>query len=165
MEQNYSKRISKTLKFSEIYNSAGTYVGGGISNSKGHVNDEIWVEIMEDPVLDPQTENLINTGRLQIHIGSTRRALNELGTFLLALANYSPPRGGYTSHIEWSNRDGEPQLHVILHLPIDESEERPKFDQSINVATGVISYDGEQVMDTTILPKKEEHHNHETDER
>ncbi len=110
----------------------------------------MWVEIMQDPVMDRNTEQWSTTGRLQIHLGSTRRALKELGTFLLALSYYRPPELGYSAHFELSDQQDKAALHLVVHLPVEEPGDKPNFAKVHNFATAIISKDG-KVCDT-ILP-------------
>ena len=154
MEKKYKLKISKTLWFSEIYNSEG-FIGGGILNPTKNIKDEIWVEIMDDPVYDRASDSWGPTGRIQMHVGSTRRSLEELGTFLLALARYSPPKPGYSASFELKDHIGEPAVHLVFHLPIDEEEERPVFSKIHNVATAIFGPDGQFIEDITLSPTKD----------
>ncbi len=154
-EKIRTKKVPLSLKSSTIYNSAGKFVGGGILNSTRHVDSEIWVEVMDDPVLDRATDEEGVTGRLQIHLGGTRRALKELGTFLLSLAYYSPPKPGYSASFEFTKPDGEPVVHLIVHLPVRNPGERPTFLQIHTGATAIVRKDG-KIYETTLpaLPKR-----------
>ena len=148
-----NQRVSKTLKFSEIYNDSGKFSGGGILNSTNAIEDEMWIEIMDDLVLDPKDDRWKSTGRLQIHLGSTKRALEQLGTFLLALSRYQPPQSGYTASFELKDKDENPILHLVFHLPNDQPNKREKFARIHNIASAQISNDGTQIIDTTLPPK------------
>jgi hypothetical protein len=90
MEKRSLRQITLKLKSDVRYNRAGGFAGGGILNTSRHVEAEMWVEIMDDPVWDRDREQWGVTGRPQIHVGSTRRALRELGTFFARLSRIPP---------------------------------------------------------------------------
>jgi hypothetical protein len=142
------EELKVTLTSSVIFDEVGQFIGGGILNTREHIGDEMWVQVMEDPVLDREIEEWGVTGRMQIHIGSTRRALEEFATFLLSLSHYQPPEPGYSAHFELADRRGRPALHLIVHLPVNELEDASSFTEAHTVATAKISKNGD-VHDTT----------------
>ena len=155
MKRNETKkRVSRILKFVDILNDNGEYTGGGIQNKTDAVEEDFWVEIMDDPVLDPESSEWKPTGRLQIHIGSTKKALEELGTFLLALARYKTEKTSYTADFELKDQDGKPSIHLVLHEPVEKKHTHQKFAKIHNIATAYISKDGTQVEEVTLSPHK-----------
>lgn len=150
MRKKSKEKVTLTLKSSAIYNDAGIFVGGGILNTVEHVDTGIWGEIMEDPVWDQETNQWGVTGRLQIHLGSTRQALEELGTFLISLAHYRPPQPGYSAHFELKDYKGVPLLHLIIHLPVDSVEDKVSFEKVHNVASAIVRSDN--TIQLTTLP-------------
>ncbi len=152
--KKYKKKIACTLKFSEIYNDKGKFVGGGMRNPTSHIDNEMWVEIMDDPVLSRETDQWGVTGRQQMHIAGTRKAYEELGILFLAMANYDPPEPGYSVSIELSDRENQPAVHFVVHLPVEDINTRPKYAKIHNIATGIIDEDG-NITDTTLLAKEE----------
>lgn len=150
--KEYKRKISRTLKFSELFNAKGDYVGGGILNSTSHIEGEMWVEIMDDLVLD-DIEGWIPTGRSQIHLLGTRKAFEELGVLFMALASYSPPEQGYSASLEFCNRESKPSIHLVVHLPVTDLESKPIVTDLRNIASGRIEKDG-NVTDFTLPGKK-----------
>ena len=154
--KNITKRkVTRTLKFSEIINSQGEFIGGGILNKISHVEKEMWVEVMTDTVLDDNSDEWLETGRLQIHLGSSRRALEELGVFLLALAHYRPPKPSYSLSFDLNDHKEQPSIHLVIHLPQEENTEKVNFSKIHTVAKGHISPDGTNVSVTTDKPHTE----------
>lgn len=143
------QKVELTLKSSIIRDKDGEFRGGGILNSTAHVADEMWVEFMDDPVMDRDTDRWGVTGRHQVHLGTTRRALEEFAVFLLSLAHYRPPEPGYTAHFELTDPEHKPSLHLVVHLPVEEPNYRPRFAKVHNVGTATIS-DEEGTVDTTL---------------
>lgn len=154
--REYKKKISRTLKYSEAFDNKGRYIGGGIQNSTPHIESEMWVEVMDDPVVDRETGDLVVTGRSQIHLAGTRKAFEELGVLLLALANYTPPEPGYSLSVELNDRENRPSIHLVVHLPIDDLNSKPVFPKIHNVATGYVDRKG-TIIDSTLRGKKDEH--------
>jgi len=150
MRKKKKKKITLALKSDIVFNKAGEFVGGGILNTIEHIDEGMWVEIMDDPVLDDETNQWGVTGRLQIHLGSTRQALEELGTFLVSLAHYHPPQPGYSAHFEFTDSQDEPTLHLVVHLPVDSLDDKSSFEKVHNVASAIVSVDGE--VQVTTLP-------------
>lgn len=130
------QRVSMTLKWSVSYTNQGKYAGGGILNDTSHIENETWVEIMDDP------SDAGTTGRLQLHIGSTRCSFEELGVFLLALARYRPPEPGYSCSFDLTDQQGKPVLHLVVHLPEESADYRPKFVQIHVGGHGVVGENG-----------------------
>ena len=149
MRKIKEKSIRLSLKTSIITNAAGLVVGGGIVNPRKHLNDEIWVEIMEDPILKKDVDEEGCTGRLQIHVGSTRRAIKELGVILLALSQYESSDSTYSVNLELTNREGMPAVYLIFHVPEERAGKRPSFNQIHNISTASIDNLG-RVRETTI---------------
>lgn len=147
MEKVTEREVTVKLKSSVIFDKIGRFVGGGIRNSKKHVNSGIWIEIMDDPVLSPSDEWEV-TGRIQMHLGGTRQAYEELGKFLLSLAHYHPPEPGYSAHFEWSDLQDNPILHMIIHLPVEDVSERTEFSKVYNFGTAVMD-DNDELRETT----------------
>ena len=152
--REYKKRITRTLKYSETFDNKGKYIGGGIQNSTPHIESEMWVEIMDDQVMDRETGEWVTTGRPQIHLAGTQRAFEELGVLLLALANYAPPQSGYSISIELNNRENQPGVHFVVHLPVESLKSKPAFSKVHNVASGIIEKGG-NIIDTTLPGKKD----------
>ncbi len=148
------KKVTRTLKFQEGFNEKGEYAGGGIRNSTSHVENEMWVEIVDDPVWDDNTQNYFNSGYPQIHIGGTRQSFEEFGVFLLALAHYQPQKPGYSSSFILEDAEGEQALHLVVHLPQEESTPRKKFPVIHTFARALFSNDGEFIKDETPKPHK-----------
>ncbi len=148
MRKETKKRVSKTLKFSEITNEKGIYVGGGILNTIKHIPTDLWVELMDDPLLNSESEEEVITDRIQLHLGGTRRGFEELGVFLLALAKFHPPDDNYSLSFDLRNVNNEPAIHLIVHLPVNSESEKKQFSKVHSVAKARISLDGNQVEDT-----------------
>lgn len=142
------QRITRTLRWRLAYSDKGQFAGGGIGNRTPHVENELWVQVMDDPSDEGPT------GRLQLHLGSTRQALEELGVFLLALARYRPPEPGYRRSFDLTDRTGQPALNFIIHLPEDDATYRPEYSQIHVSARGVVGESG-QVQDRG-LPMRNE---------
>jgi hypothetical protein len=151
--KDYRKKITRTITFTEYWSDSGEYVGGGISKSVQNINLETWVQLFDDLVMDDQSTKIGSTGRQQIHIGGTRRAFKELGTILLALSLFEPPKPGYNIHLDLLNENGEPTIHLVLQLPIREIKEKQKFEKTINIGTAIIGEDG-KTKGVTTLPIK-----------
>ncbi len=149
MRKDIKKRISKTLKFSEITSNTGKFLGGGILNNIKDIPSEVWVGILDDPILDRERDEEINTGRIQLHLGGTRQGMEELGVFLLALAHYYPPEPGYSLSFELNDIQDKPIIHLVIHLPVNDSTEKSPFSKIHNVATAKFSIDGKQIEDKT----------------
>lgn len=138
------KKVTRTLKFIEVFTNKGKYAGGGIGNSLRHTEDEIWVEIVDDPVPDNSGKGLVTSGRPQIHIGGTRQAFEELGVFFLALAHYQPERPGYSHSFHLGNTKGDPTLHLVVHLPQEDEAKRKQFSVVHTVARTYIAEDDQR---------------------
>jgi hypothetical protein len=147
------KKIHRTLKFSEVYTETGEYAGGGIDNSVSHIEDDMRVEITDDPIWDNDSGEFFSSGRPQIHIGGTRRAFEELGVFLLALAHYRPREPGYSMSFNLENAEGDPALHLVIHLPQDDEIPRAKFPIIHTFGRAYFNEDGQLVEDKTPKPK------------
>jgi len=142
--RDYKKKISRTLKYSEIYNSKEKYAGGGITNPTPHLPSEMWVEIMDDPFLDENGHWEV-TGRPQIHIGGTRAAFEEMGLLFLALAHYFPPEPGYSTSLELDDETGKSAIHFVVHLPSNSSE-KERFSKVQNIASGILDENGDVIV-------------------
>jgi hypothetical protein len=142
MRRTTQKKITKTLRFTEIYDRNGRFVGGGVDTETHHIENETWVQADTDPVYDPVTDSEGPTGQIQLHIGGTRRAFAELGTFLLGMAHYRPPKGRYDLHVRLTNVQQKPALHLIVHLPVDDPAEREPFLQTHTGGEAILYADG-----------------------
>lgn len=150
------QKIVRTLKFVEVLNSKGEFMGGGIRNSSKHIEEEVWVEIMPDNGATVLPEEF-TTGRIQIHMGGTRRAFEELGVFFLALSRYRPSKDGYSMSFDLVGQEGSPVALLTLYLPMEEGEEKKRFYQIHTVASAWISKDGRDVVEKTTKPRKASH--------
>jgi hypothetical protein len=145
------KRLTRTLTFVDVYDDKGKHTGGGTRMPRRHMKDELWVQLTNDPVMD-RTGLEGETGRLQIHLGSTRRALEEFALMLLAIAHYTPPEPGYSASLELQDQNGNPAAHLVVHLPDEEPDRRPDFSAIHNVFSGTIYEDG--TLEDRTLPIK-----------
>jgi hypothetical protein len=149
-------KLTRSFRLTEVYDAHGGFIGGGVLTRHEHMRDELWVQVTEDPVLDRASGTEGSTGRLQIHLGSSRRALEELGVMLLAIAHYEPPESGYRASVELSDREGNPAVHLIVHLPIDEEiDQRPEYAVIHNAFSGRL-YDDGTVEDRTLPVRKDD---------
>lgn len=149
-------KLTRSFRLTEVYDTHGGFIGGGVLTRREHMKDELWVQVTEDPVLDPASGTEGSTGRLQIHLGSSRRALEELGVMLLAIAHYEPPESGYSASVDLPDREGNPAVHLIVHLPInDEADQRREFAVIHNVFSGRL-YDDGTLEDQTLPVRKDD---------
>jgi hypothetical protein len=152
-EKTYKLKVSKTLKFSEIYNDEGKFVGGGIGTRPLKIENGAWVQLFEDQVFGPEDDEPRPTGRIQLHLGWTREALEEFATLLLALSRYDPPDDGYSLSFDLADQDGKPTARLVVHLPVNNIDERQPFNRLVNLFSGTV-YDDGTLEDTTLPPVK-----------
>ncbi len=118
VQKNYKKEIALTLRYNAEFGDEGEFIGGEIENSTSHIKSETWVEIMDDPVRDRETDEWGVTGRPQIHVAGTRKAFEELGVLFLTLGNCAPPDPRHTVEVELNDREDQPAIHFVVHLPM-----------------------------------------------
>jgi hypothetical protein len=150
MEKQTKQRITRTLKFTEVTNKHGRFVGGGVTNTIKHVDEETWVEVFAGSALNSTRRKPQRAKRIQLHVGGTRRAFEELGVFLLALSRYTPHKTDYSVSFDLKDSEDQPVLHFVIHLPVDHLEEKAGFQRIHTVAIAQISEDGKQIIDTTV---------------
>jgi hypothetical protein len=136
-EINSKKKITRTLRYSEYQDDRGNFRGGGIDNNSNYIYSELWLEIMEDLFLNSETNEEESTGVKQVHLGSTRRGLEELAVFLLALSKYDPPEPGYSANFELPNEKGEPIVNLVVHLPVNSMEEKQNFQMVHHISRAI----------------------------
>lgn len=83
----------------------------------------IWVE--ESRSFDLELGEFGDQDGWQVHIGGSRRALCELGVFLIGLSKFEPLDEGYHSHLEDLLKiDGALPCSLIAHRALDPDELR-----------------------------------------
>ncbi len=147
-QKNCKKEIKLTLRYSEVYNKKGEFIGGGMKNRRPYVEAEMWVEIVDGPVLEQGADAVGSARKPQIHLFGTRKAFKELGVFFLGLANYVTPDSGYRTHVELSNSEGQLGIHFIVHLPIEDIHKKPVLLKVHTGGVGILGKDG-KIIDIT----------------
>lgn len=155
------KKITLNLKFSEMYDDDGEFSGGGVLHKTNHVDSESWLEIMENPVYNVKTDIEAPSGIKQVHFGCTRRAMKELGAFLLAYSQFTPKTSDFRYEFFLVNEKKEPTAILVVHLPVDLDDWGKKFPQVHFIYDGD-EEEGDECMDeeedeiNTVEEKEEE---------
>jgi hypothetical protein len=120
----YKRKITKIIKFCNIFDDNGKFLGGGILNNTSHIEKELWVDVQNEPT---DIDNTQPFGKYQIHIGSSKNALYELGVFLIGMSMFEPVDEEFSLSFDITDREAEPVLHLVVHTPIQNVSTRKKF--------------------------------------
>jgi hypothetical protein len=94
------------------------YYEGGVVDPKYLEEIIVWVDKAE--IFDFEKDAFIKTGDNQIHITGTRRALFELGRYLITLSRYTTENTNYHDHLEGLQKaENKSKCEIITHLPLD----------------------------------------------
>jgi hypothetical protein len=97
----------------------GRVLRSGIQVPTESVKNELQVDVSNDPIFDWDADKFVDSGKYQINLRGTRRALNDLGTLLIALAHYEEDPS-YDIHIDdIKDSTGQAAVHLIVHVPSD----------------------------------------------
>jgi hypothetical protein len=96
------------------------YFQGGVSQPE-FIN-EIQIDVYEDEMLDPDVEDPVPSGKVQIHIRGTERSYRSLAEYLLGICVYSAnpmmKDPDYHDHfLDMQNSAGSAAVHLIVHAP------------------------------------------------
>jgi hypothetical protein len=134
----YKKKFSRTIKLKKLVDEDGNFLGGGIVNDTSHIEKELWVEFHEDPTSSDGKEGEFPSGMYQIHIGSSKIALQELGVFLIGMSMFDLNDKDFSLSFDISNREAEPTVHLVIHSPVEGNCARPAFSTIHTTAKGFI---------------------------
>ena len=120
-----SKKQTITLKYFKGKNAAseGSFAGGVVDPK--YLNEiQMWVERAES--FDFNEDNFIPTGGMQVNLAGSRRALFELGKYLIAISRYQTADAGYHDHFEGigSGPSNIAETDLIVHAPSRLKNER-----------------------------------------
>lgn len=86
---------------------------GGVSSPKH--TEELIVDINDDYNFNTETDEFIKNGMFSVEISGTKRALKELGKFLINMAMFETEDHAYHEHIDQlKNSSGEPTANLIV---------------------------------------------------
>lgn len=88
---------------------------GGVCEPK--FLNELRIDVKNEEVFDQDEDSFIETGRKDIHIVGSHRALEELGKYFIALSNYQTDDPDYHDHFESiPNSNNDSYVNIIPHL-------------------------------------------------
>lgn len=108
------KEITLKLKYikSKTDKEKGIYQGG--VELPAYL-DEISFDITDDYDFNTETEEFIKNGMFAVEIQGTKRALKEMGKFLINMAMYKTEDVNYHEHIDSvKNSEGNPAVNIIV---------------------------------------------------
>lgn len=94
--------------------SRGRYEGG--VPDPEHL-EEFRLDAAPDLVYSEETDNLIPSGMLQIHLHGSSAAYLDFARYLLALCQLETEDPDYHDHFEIQDSSGRPKVHLIVHAP------------------------------------------------
>ena len=148
MNKKIRKDIKKTLRTVLIFNKDKQHIGDGILNPIDHIDDEIWIQMLSDVepdgILDFTQPEL-----MQIHIGGTKRAFEQLATVLMALARIKEFNPDYSLQFDWKLLTSNNSMHIIIHKPVGKPEEKTAFLKIHNITTALFDKDGKKIWGKT----------------
>lgn len=116
--------MAKLKKVSEVIELNLNYYIGKQDELKGIYNgkieepnylDELAVDVFEDEIFDEESDDFVKTGKLQVSLSGSNRALEELGKFLIALSRYKTKDPSYHQHFDnINNSEGEEIINLIF---------------------------------------------------
>ena len=122
MEQKKeTKEITLKLKYfkSQVDKENGVFYGG-VAEPK--YADELTVDISDDYDFDIDAGEFNKNGMFSVEISGTKRALKEMGKFLINAALYKTDDEDYHEHIDrLRDSDGNPKVNLIVKRKIETS--------------------------------------------
>lgn len=109
-----TKEISLKITYfkSKVDKENGIYYGGVIEPK---YIDELTVDIDDDYDFDIETEEFTKNGMFSVEISGTKRALKEMGKFLINIAMYKTEDEDYHEHIDQlKDSEGNPTANIII---------------------------------------------------
>lgn len=109
-----TKEITLKLKYvkSVVDKENGVYYGG-VEEPK--YLDELVVDVDDDYDFDVETEEFIKNGMFKIEISGTKRALKEMGKFLINMSMFQTEDEDYHEHIDQlQNNEGKPIANMTI---------------------------------------------------
>lgn len=113
-----SKKETKeiTLKLNYFRSKADKEKGvfyGGVTEPK--YTDELTIDINDDYDFDIDTEEFNKNGMFSLEISGTKRALKEMGRFLINIALYETDDEDYHEHIDQlRDSEGNPKVNMVI---------------------------------------------------
>lgn len=109
-----TKEITIKLNYfkSKIDKENGIFYGGVIEPK---YMDELTIDINDDYEFDIDTEEFKQNGMFSMEILGTKRALKEMGKFLINIAMYKTDDEDYHEHIDQlRDSEGNPKVNIIV---------------------------------------------------
>jgi hypothetical protein len=115
------RRVRKSLRVDVEYTVGRQDPSGGVF--EGGVLDpefigELVIDVGQDPIHDDLADAFVPSGKAQVHLRGSRRALAGLATYLLALCELETSDPDHHEHFDdVRNSNGVPSVHLIVHAP------------------------------------------------
>lgn len=109
-----TKEITLKLDYfkSKVDKENGVYYGGVVEPKYMH---ELTMDIEDDYDFDIETEEFKKNGMFSVEISGTRRALKEMGKFLINMAIFRTEDEDYHEHIDkLQDRSGNPIANITI---------------------------------------------------
>jgi hypothetical protein len=107
--------------------TAGKIISSGVLVPTSHIENELQIDISNDPIFDEDTDEFVDSEKYQVNLRGTQKAFQELGTLLIALAHYEEDPD-YHIHIDnIEDSEGQVAVHLIIHVPVDVGSCMGKF--------------------------------------
>src|SRR5512140_3303872 len=106
--------VEKRLKVAKLLDRRGKEIGEGIRVPTTHADGEMWFQMMDEFTMDDEP-SAVDPTLLQIHIGGTRKAYEELATILLTLARMRTVSPHYKVQLDWKPINSKGTTHFIIH--------------------------------------------------
>lgn len=104
------------MKFYETYaeEEKGIYYGGIVEPEI----DNLVIDVIDGERYDLEKDEFIKNGKQEIHIFGSKKAIRELGEYLIALTEYETSDPSYHDHFDdILNSHGEKKVDVIIYKP------------------------------------------------
>ena len=109
-----TKEITLKLNYfkSKVDKENGIFYGGVIEPK---YMDELTIDINDDYEFDIDAEEFKQNGMFSMEISGTKRALKEMGKFLINIAMYKTDDEDYHEHIDQlRDSEGNPKVNIVV---------------------------------------------------
>lgn len=104
------------MKFYETYaeEEKGIYLEGIVEPEI----DNLVIDVIDGERYDLEKDEFIKNGKHEIHIPGCKKAIRELGEYLIALTEYETSDPSYHDHFDdISNSHGEKKVDLTIYKP------------------------------------------------
>jgi hypothetical protein len=119
MPKLISKKKSISVSYwPAVHDASRNLYSGGVPTSR--LLSELRIDAYPDLRWDEASDEMLATGKTEIHVRGSKRAFKALAAFLLSLNEYKTEDPDYHEHLdEILDSSGNPSVHLVLHSPND----------------------------------------------